>query len=246
MKKSTCIIIMVGLLLSGCATAVKLSPQGLNSKHVIYNEGNQLFVSQKQNVIALGIVSYKYIVAGDRADFIVILDNNEDRAFDFSTENISAYCKEKRLKVYTYEELVAEIEAQRRGAKIAAILGAVSGTFQATTAGQQYHYGTYTSGYGQHGTYSGYSYNPAAAMQAQATVNQQTSQNMAMIEQNYKSSMHEIGNTILKRTTVLPKTRFGGVIKIEIPKEFKDEYVFIEVRANDERHTFQFSISKLK
>lgn len=246
MRRILCFILFASLILSGCATVVKLTPHAFDSQSVIYNQGKQLIVSPQKNIVAVGIVSGKQILAGKRADFVVIVDNIENQPFHFSTENITARCQTKQLKVYSYEELVAEIESQRKWAIIAAALYAAAGTMQASQAGQQYNYGTYRTNTGQLGTYSGYTYNAAAAQQAQAQVNMQTQQFMDNMNKSYNSNIGDIENKILQKTTIFPGSRHGGVVKIEIPEKTEDQYLNITVESNEDIHNFSFRISEFK
>jgi len=92
--------------------------------------------------------------------------NGTEKPFNFSTEDIDVYVDNKPIKVFTYDEPVAEVKRQRAFAAFAIALSGVAQSMNAANSGYTYHSGTYNSSYysnyGYSGcgscSYSGYSY----------------------------------------------------------------------------------------
>ena len=161
-----------------------------------------------------------------RPFFIIAVNNLSPQPVTFSTENVAFTMEGKELKVFSYQELVQEIEQQRRSAAMThALIGAAGVLGAAMDGGRTYHSGTYqtqTSIYGNNnlytgdttGVYSGTTYDPLATLQAQNTINAQTANNIAAVNNAADKRLNIVQNRILKKETVLPNTWYGGYVRI--------------------------------
>ncbi|MBI4799771.1 MAG: hypothetical protein HY794_13795 [Desulfarculus sp.] len=219
----------------------------------MFKDGTEAIISGKRSIVAVRPSANTY-TSRQRPTFIVSVFNRADKPIVFSTEDISASVAGSPLKVFTYDELVAEIEKQRKMAAIAAALAGASQAMNAAQAGTQYHYGSYnTSYYGGsgnyvsgYGTYSGYTYNPAAAAQAQAAANAQMTENLSNINASANVALSDLGRTILKKESVLPHAWYGGLVEVQqTPVPDSSNIIYLKVIFDDEEHNFEFTQTKV-
>ncbi len=253
MKKLELVLVpFLVLVMSGCATQMKLYPVKLEKQSSMYQKGSKVVISKKKNIIA--IKAKEYFFSSERPTLVVSVYNATEQPFDFSTESISATIEGKPIRIFTYQELAKEIEDQRRSAAIAAALAGFSQVLAASTPSTQYHSGTVNStytgsgytGYGT-GTYSGYTttYNPASTLQAQTLANAQMMQNMTLINQSANSSLNELENIILRKETVRPGTWFGGNIKLDrLPVSEDQKEILVGLNIENDVHQFKFIVMK--
>ena len=252
MRKIIFVFVLI-FFLQGCATTLRLDPVATDGQQEIYQEGTKTLISAKNSLVAIRPSANTY-QSSQRPTLVVSVLNGTEKPFNFSTENIDAYVNGKPVKVFTYDELVAEIKKQQAAAALAIALGGIAQSMNAANAGYTYHSGTYNSsyygnygysGYGS-GSYSGYSYNPAAALQAQAAANNQMMTNMAAVKAQTNQALNTLSSTILKKSTVFPQQMYGGYIKLEkiqTPKATNN--ILVKINAGGEIHEFNFQLIKV-
>jgi len=237
------------ILLHGCATNLYLNPVKSDQQNSIYQEGTKSLISKKKIIVAIR-PSKEIISTNVRPSFIVTVNNTSNESFVFSTENINVMFNGKKIKVFTYQELVEEIENQRKSAALSAALLGMAQVMQASSP--QYHSGNYNAtnyGSGDNtnttGTYTGYTYNPVATIQAQTAANSVMLQNMQMINNSANKSLDRLQNTILMKQTVLPNEWYGGYINTE-PLNMKEGEGLLTVNLDvaGEKHNFEFCLFK--
>ena len=220
----------------------------------MYKDGTEVILSKKRSVVAIRPSANTYR-SEQRPTFVVSVLNTTDRPITFSTENIVASVGGAPLKVFTYEELVAEVESQRTWAVIGAALSGAAASMNAAQAGNRYTYGTYnTNYYGSRGyygsgfgTYSAHTYDSGAAAQAQAAANAQTTLNLQNISASAETALSGLSRTILKKETIMPNGWHGGYVRIQKPPvPERANTVSITVVLDGEDHYFQFQQTRLK
>lgn len=254
MRSHALIFSIVCLALSGCASTLRVQPVAGPDQQTMYIDGTEAIVSKKRSVVAVRPSSNTY-TSEQRPTFIVSVFNGTEKPIVFSTEDITASAAGTLLKVFSYDELVAEVENQRNRAVVAAALSAMAQSMIAAQAGNQYTYGSYNtnyyssqgySGYG-YGTYSAYTYNPAAAVQAQAAANTQAIQNLEYINASADAALSDLRRKILKKKTVLPNEWHGGYFKLQqAPIPEISNSILLKILFGDEAHSFEFMQTKVK
>lgn len=254
MRSLTLFTIVACLLLSGCASTLRVQPVAGPDQTTMYKDGTEAIISKKRSVVVLRPSANTY-TSEQRPTFVVSVLNGTDKPVVFSTEDITASVAGTPLKVFSYDELVAEVENKRKWAAVAAALAGAAQSMSAAQAGNQYTYGSYnTSYYGNrgyygsgYGTYSGYTYNPAAAAQAQAAANAQMNQNFENINSSANAALSDLGRTILKKETVLPNEWYGGYLKLQqTPIPDSSNTISLKVLFGEEEHLFEFTQTKIK
>ncbi len=242
------------LVLTGCASTLRVQPVAGQDQHTIYKDGTEAIVSKKRSVVAVRPSNNTH-TSEQRPTFVVSVINGTDKPIVFSTENITASASGSPLKVFSYDELVAEVENQRMWAAVGAALSGAAQSFSAAQAGNQYTYGSYNTGYyGNrgysgfgYGTYPAYTYNPGAAAQAQATANAQMNQNLENINSSANAALSNLRQNILKKETVFPDESHGGYVKLqEAPVPETSNSILLKVLLGDEEHSFEFIQTKVE
>lgn len=254
MKSLYFILVTNTVLLNGCASIVRVDPMATAEQTTVFKNGTEAIVSKKRYVVAIRS-SVNMYTSDNFPAFVVSFHNISDKPVTFSTENISAFIAGTGLRVFSYEELVAEVESKRKWAVFSAALSGAAQSMSAAQEGNQFTQGTYnTSYYGSrgyagsgYGTYSGYTYNPAAAARAQATVNAETRSNLENINASANSTISDLSRMILRKETVLPNEWHGGYIRIEQgPTPELSNTLSFRVLIDDEEHKLDFIQTKVK
>jgi hypothetical protein len=241
-------------ILSGCASTLKLDPVASEDQQEVFQEGTEMVISSKSSVVAMRPSTNTY-TSTLRPTLVVSVFNHTDEPHVFSTENIEVFVNGDPVKVFTYDELVAEIKQQQASAALVAALNGAAQSMNAANAGKTYHSGSYNSSYygnsgytgTGYGSYSGYSYDPAASMQAQAAVNLQTQANMKNIEAQTANSLNNLSATMLKKTTVFPQNIYGGYITLDkLPTPDEVNVVIAKITFAGEVHEFKLEHIKVK
>lgn len=241
-------ITILGLFLQGCASTLQLDPEALDGQEQVYQEGVEAIISPKKALVAIRPQAKTYS-SEDRPIIVITVLNGTQEPFDFSTEDVHVFLDGEPHKVFTYDELVAEIKREKTWAAIAVAISGAAQSMNAANAG--YTYNSFTadksgnSAYG-FGSYSGYTYNAAAAQQAQAAVNAQTQANLQAIETRSEQSLSSLSVTMLKKTTVFPQAWHGGYVTFDkIPTADHPSDIRVVIMAAGEEHEFLFKHFKL-
>ena len=198
------------------------------------------------------------IRSSGRPAFVVAVYNPTKAPTELLVSGISARQTDAKnqgvdVHVYSYEELIAEVQRKQRWATFAVALGGAASAMSAANAGYTRTTGIYSgSTYGTYsgslsGTYSGsttgiYSattYDSGRAYAAQQMASAQTAANFAAIQANGQQALDELQNAILKDNTVMPGEWIGGVVVLDAPAEANGAANYsIDVRIRGEIHTF--------
>ncbi len=223
-------------LLIGCSSTLKTQPLVDKNQSTIYKGGIEFITSKKDHSeVMMGLQNNTYL-SGQRLTFAVAVQNHLNQPIIFSTDNISATVEGMPLKVFSYDELILEVEEKRRDAVVSAILNGTAESINAIQAGYQYN---------SDGTYSGV-YNSSVVEQAQmrAMADEEMKKNMANTTAYLESS--NLNNTILKKETVLPNDSHRGHIQLEeTPTPKISNIIEFKVTFGEDEHLFKFEQTNL-
>lgn len=256
----------LSVVLVGCASPIRTDPEIADGQERIYRDGLPALVSRKQHVV---LVSPTTTVreGKERLRLIVSVANTSTTSLVVDTSNFSAMVDGRPLKVFTHDEIAQELKTRQAWAAFAVALGgamqaasaqqqasyaSTSGTYNSNTTGNFNAYGSRSNVYGSFnattsGTYSGWTYNPAAGQAAAAAVNAKTEADMARLQAEGQGALNEAARTMLKRTTVFPRTSHGGQIvlgEFEVPETGSTLELIATVQG--ETHTFRFTQQRQK
>lgn len=253
------------ILFAGCASQIRVDPVLLGDQERIYRDGVPAVISRKGLIVIAAPV--KVIRDGEeQPKFIVSVANTSQSRFDVDTSNFAASVDGKPVKIFTHDEIADSIKSKQAWAAFAVALG---GAMQAASAHQQastsYNSGSYNSNtngnfntYGSSnlsgnynaytsGTYTGWTYNPAAGQAAANAVNVRTDAQMTSLQQQGQAALDEAQKSILKQTTVSPGSSHGGQIVLatfDVPDG--GSTLDLQVSVAGEEHLFRFSNQKYK
>ena len=237
------------LLLSGCATSVQMKPIAADGQQEIFVDGSPVLVSTKGSTVKIKRTSRVHD-SRLRPKFSISIANNTSAPFNFGTENISVQCANKPIKVYSYDELVADVNEKTRSAELStSISGAFRATSAATNAGNTRYNGSVYSNSGGSATYYGSSYNAGAAQQARNSEDAKTEAELGAIRNSATQELAYYSANILKKNTLNPGSILAGdVLTVPIlpsEKEAESE-VSVTVNAGGELHQFKFLVRKVQ
>ena len=163
------------LFLSECQTTTSVNLVPKVNQDATFVEGQTAIKSTLTNSTVVVSSAFNEIENGSRIDVVVNVNNTSGESFILDTSSFQISSPNTGpLRVYSYEELVAE---QKKKANASAALAAFAGAMDmmaASYSGYQTTTGTYSgSTYGSYGgsaytsgTYTATTYNSAAAQQA--------------------------------------------------------------------------------
>jgi hypothetical protein len=127
------LVSLAPLVFCSCASQLRLQALPATGQSIQYLQGLEACVSPGTIGVAVWADPQVY-QSSERPTFFILAQNNSDKSIDFSTENISVSIEGQPLKVYTFDELVAEVESQRKWGTFAAALAGASQSFNAGSA----------------------------------------------------------------------------------------------------------------
>lgn len=238
------------IILTGCATKLKLSAKKQKGQKLEYKNGNWELTSMKKKSGVVLSCEPKIIETSQRIRCFISLFHDYKK-FNFSDENISVKVADETVKVLSYDEMVAEIESERSAAQWATALNATSAQLNAdqnaytTTTHQGSINGRYGNNYNYSGTSTTYDANKAQQIkrQAQADMNNSFDRSNQVATAKYQSLQYYI------RMTTIPKRKwYSGMFYIEKLFSLETTSLVVDktpirvvVNINNEKHSFQIN-----
>ena len=243
--------------LSACKTTTSLNLVPSSDQQASFVDGNTAIKSTLPNSTVVLSSAFREIENGSRIDVVLNVNNTSDESFVLDTSALQIQSAQTgKLKVYSYDELVAEEKKRKNtAAALTAFAGAMdvmaasysgyqttTGTYSGTT------YGSYGGSAYSSGTYTSTTYNSAAAQQAMDNANNRMTSNLQMIEQTSASTLQGLKNNIMKKTTMEPGMWYGGLVRFDAPalEEGESRNYMLKVKLGDETHTFELSQDIIK
>ena len=215
------------ILISGCVHEVaRFTPQG--DQEAIYRDGNPAIVSRKAGSIVMAAPASRQFQVGQRPVYVIGVYNLGGAPMNFAMNGVAARQLksgqvDRELKVYTYEQLVAEEKAKQFAAGVLLVLAAGINAASAANAG---HYSGRATVHGPGGTrhvsYSGYSPTANAIAQARAGAQNEAMIGNAIQQGQFKLASLEQG--VLKDNTMMPGEWYGGQLHFDAPYDGERKY----------------------
>ncbi|WP_223478763.1 hypothetical protein [Oricola indica] len=214
---------VIGLFaLYGCVTeTAQFTP--LDGQTALVRDGQPAIVSKKPGSILIVQPAKEGFPQGSRPEYVIGLFNPGTEPLAFSVANIRVKQtletgKPHKLKVFTYEQLVAEERSRQVATAILLGVAAAADSYSASQAG---YYNSTSTVYTPRGTAvvstTGYSSTAAAIAQASATAESNARMDSAI--ESGRRNLANLRNTILKDHTLLPGEWYGGKLQFEPPKK---------------------------
>ena len=266
--KKILLAVVISATLAGCTTVGYLEPIEGEKQRIVYEDGKAVVYSKKDNLVAVALPSS--VESMERFRMYVQVGNGSKESFNFSPNYVMAAEAvgtplKQGLRVWTYDDLVAEQKRKQMWMVVAATLAAAGNSMAAANAGYSHTYGSYSgsssgniygtsySTYGNNyafdathrGSYSSTTYDGYKAYMAREVAEAKNERMMQSIMANSQAAMQELSKNILKTNTVEPGGICGGLIAVDGPRVHDHPtYMEIEVEAGEEIHTFKYRVRK--
>ena len=254
--RSVAILLLIAGI-QGCATYGRISGIPSEGQKSVFKDGRKTLISIKQNSVVVA-PDTETVTSGQRGDFVIAVNNGTSQDILFSTEDVTASANTNgqltALKVFSYDELIAEEKNRKTWAAVAAALQGVGDSMNAANAGYSKTYGTYSgsaySNYGKsvsgYGSYSSTTYNYAAAQAARNTAQANSEARFARLDAEGRENLKNLSSTILKKETIFPGAWHGGIVKVDLPEVVEQpQEIKLFVNVAGEHHEFKFTQEKV-
>jgi hypothetical protein len=191
-------------------------------QQAIVRDGRPAVISQKQNSLVMIRPALRQFPSGTRPVFVVGIRNLARTPLDFTVSNVTvtqtARAETVPMKVFTYEDLVAE--EQTRQVVAALLVGAAAGANTALAA-QAGNRTTTTTGYGPTGSYSYQTtiYSPSAALSAHRRAMRQNQKFIDAAIKEGQNNLAALERKVIKDNTLMPGEWYGGALHVEAPTQ---------------------------
>jgi len=237
-------------LLSGCSSLITYRPQTTSDAQSLkYVQGVGTLAVKNEDHEIFMYPTFK-TQGPKQPTFTIGYANNSGAPVDFTSDNVKAYFRGVQVPIYSYTDMVDEIQSDKRGKQIAlAILGGVVAGAAAYGASHQ----TYKSNYsgavwsgrrsiGFAGSNTLRVYDPMSGIIAGAAVGGATGLGVRQLEFNAQNQ-EEAANSILQANTVEPLRMVTGDLILKgccDPYPNGNDVIRFEVTANNRVSVFEF------
>lgn len=216
--------LLVATILAACQTTTpEISFVAYKGQSLYYRDGHQVVTSGEN-----GEVKALLVTPGvGRIEVLIQANNHFDVAQNMSPRMLVAgYVVPGQqgtvpLKVYSHQELRAELEKRQKWATFGAAMGAMGNSMNAANAGTSTTYGTISGDV--NGTYTGTTYDSAAASAAQSRANAENAQNIAALRSQQSSEMNQLETQYMQDHTIFPGESYAGIVVLDAPPIKKGE-----------------------
>jgi hypothetical protein len=243
------------ILTWGCASNDAVDMLASGDQQAITRDGSPSLISAKRHVVMLQATDSQMESSG-RPSFVLAVRNMQDTYLQFRPSDVRALRVQAdgsqiALKVYSYEELVAEEKRRQTMAVVGAALAGAANSYNAANAGYSRTTGSFNAynsyGGSAYGNYQSTTYNSYQAYSAQQLAAAQTSANFAAIRAEGSQNLMALRGSIIKAHTLSPGEWYGGEIILDKPKKSNGQVQYtILVELDGEEHAFTVRQRKIK
>lgn len=229
----------VSTLLTACATPVtNVEPVPLKGQSLIFQAGNGLVNSIAQNSMVALQAGSQTLSSDQHLVLVVGVFNSSPQSFDVSPENIEVLVNGHSAKLETREDRVTSAKRKRFGQILLMSWATAGDRDRANAAGYSSHEGTIRSG-GQTATYSGTTYNPEVASQAQTEALARNQSMASSINSKADASIASFDAMSFMKTTLPPNAAYTGAVTLADKLQISTSAdVNIRVNAGGDVHEF--------
>ncbi|UOV09245.1 hypothetical protein MUU77_02760 [Pseudoxanthomonas sp. F37] len=226
----TALLAFVLVAAPGHAAERIFEPVPGDDQTVEYQDGEVVLIAPTTNAVLF----ITYVPRDKKSAFLKVgIKNIGEESFNISERSFTASTPSGPLTVLTYDDRLREQKRQETWAAVAAGLAAAGNNMSASNAGYQTNYGTYNSrtnayAYGSggyatgtaytSGTYSGTTYNAAAAQQARLAADRQNQAIFDRQRANADFARRDLQSRALKANTLSPGEFILGDVRFSLPK----------------------------
>jgi hypothetical protein len=243
MSRVVIVAAAVAVALAGCASMEVAQFQPQAGQQTMVRDGVPVIYSRQRNSLALLRPALRQFRSGNRPVYVLALYNLTNAPLQFVLVNVRVAQAEpngqvRPLRVYTYDELVAEEHRRQAVRALAVGLAAAGNSMSAASAGN--YNGTAVVNTPQGSAFVNYSgYNPAAAAIAQDRAAAQNEAMIANVVETGQRNLATLEQTVIKDDTLLPGEWYGGQLQFDAPEGRGSKTYSITVPIGGDTHQFE-------
>jgi len=250
--KNIIFALLLCLLIQGCVSTLKIVPQALDGQQEIYQDGVVGVMSQKKARVAVRPSAETYSL--ERRPTIVVSVHGTEKPFDFSTEDIQVFVDGNSHRVFTYDELVAEIN-DRHKKRITELKTRYDDTtrkvgnegYKSTSSNPQILSPSDNENIMGDTTKYGYKYDVSGVVRGGSEAQIDLDREMQAAEIQTEQALNALYSTMLKKTTVSPDMWYSGYVTMEkIPSPSRLHEIKVIVTVAGEEHEFLLNHIKVQ
>ena len=244
--KKIIFIAALSISLLGCETtqpSIKLMPEALTGQRIIDQGGADAVISHKNTSAAVRPPSEAFLLESRPMLYISVY--SADKPFDFSTEDIQVFVDGNSHRVFTYDDLVNEVD-QEQG-RIAEALNSkykaqtrktAEDAVKSSSDPEVFSPSDNSNTIGDSSNY-GYKLDVNSIAQDQGRNNaMMQAQEVARAKQK-QQAVSFLSKNVLKNTTVQPKTWYRKYVVVEkIPGSAQSSDINVIIKVAGEKHEF--------
>jgi hypothetical protein len=214
------IVVAFALSCAACMQQETVRFQAKAQQQAFVRDGRPALVSQKTNSIILIRPAARQIAAGGRPVFVVGIRNLTKTPVDFIVRNVEvmqvAGTQTVPLKVFSYEELVAE---ERTRQVVEAVLVGTAAGLNSASASQAGYSNRTTTRYTTTGAHTSYttSYSSLAAASAQNRAYRENEKMTDAAIAQGQANLAILERDVMKDNTLMPGEWYGGTLHVQPP-----------------------------
>ncbi len=238
------LVLAVAALAAGCVTTETVQFRPKAQQETLVRDGQAALISRRKSSLILVKPAGRQIQSGARPVFIVGITNLTGAPLEFRMANIEVAQivnqQAMPLKVFTYEDLVAE---ERNRQIAAAFFGGVAMAANSYSASRAGYYNRTSTVATPRGTYqvqtTGYS--PTAAAIAQSNAAAQNEAIVSATIERGQQNMAALEQGVIKDNTLLPGEWYGGQLHLQAPSSEGDgvKSYAITMLVGSDRHEIE-------
>jgi len=242
MKCRVLAIASLAVMTSGCATTYRITPIENPPATVRYDRGAPTTsLEQRNGGVQVTPMSFD---ADGRMVFGVAAYNGANAPANFGVENIETRSPDnKRLRVFTVDDLVRDARNKAIAASVALALLGVAGAVASQAAAHQTYQSTFYTPRGTYRYKASY-YDGAQAMAGTAASIGGATAGIYAVRRTLDATIAGIGESVLQTSTVDPGESVGGRVLVQRSRSSYPQTVTMLVRWNGEEYPFRFQVTK--
>ena len=236
--------------LAGCVTTERPTFVAGAGQATLVRDGIDAISSAKPSSVVLVGPATPEFRNKARPTFVIAIYNRSTAPFTFRVKDISVSQilsdgTEQALKVFTYEELMAEEHRRQVISAVAVGLSAAGNSISASQAGYYSSVGTVSTPRGT-STVSISGYNPSAAAVARNAADAQNNQMIAGVVSQGRENLAALQRSTLKDNTTLPAEWYGGQFQFSPPAGDGPKRYRISIQIGADSHVIEVAQAKLE
>ncbi len=224
--------VALAILLAGCVTGQTTSFRAGAGQIALVRDGRPSVASDKAKTSVVLVPSARQAPVGARSSLVVAIQNRSAQPLTFRLAGVHAEQRSgeadgRSLKVFTYEDLVAEEQARQVAAAI--LVGVAAGANAAAASHS--------------------SRNPYVSAWNQHVATRENSEMMSSVAAQGSLNLATLEKTIIKDNTLMPGEWYGGVMQIEPPATSGPEQssaYSLDIEVGGEHHVFEVTQNPIK